>query len=33
MEKAGGALFALGITLTIVTFVAIELYLEVLRWK
>ena len=33
MEKAGGALFAMGIAFALAAFVAIEVYLEVTRWK
>jgi hypothetical protein len=33
MEKAGGVVFALGIGLSLVIFAAIEVWLEVTRWK
>ena len=33
MEKAGGIVFSLGIALLLVIFAAIEVWLEVRRWK
>lgn len=33
MEKAGGIVFSLGIALSLVIFAAIEVWLEVRRWR